>query len=68
MTDDSDDFDRLAAQYAATLKNVVSLPEIPMRRAAIARAVESLSIEEGVWFIDQLVRGASGFPASSRRS
>lgn len=63
MGDDSFDgaqqgVDELLVAYDTTLRQIGSLPEIPMRRAAVGAAVTALEPAEGVWWIDQLVRGA----------
>lgn len=50
--------DELLERYDTTLRQIGSLPEIPMRRAAVAAAVTALEPDEAVWWIDQLIRGA----------
>lgn len=50
--------DPLLEQYHQSLKRIVALPELSMRRAAVAEAVDSLETDEAVWWMDQLIRGA----------
>jgi hypothetical protein len=50
--------DPLLEQYHQTLKRIVALPELPMRRAAVGEALERLDDDQTVWWIDQLIRGA----------
>lgn len=50
--------DELLARYEATLRRTVSLPELPMRRTTIGESLDALCVDDAVWFIDQLVRGA----------
>jgi hypothetical protein len=50
--------DPLIKRYDQALRRIVALPEIPMRRAAIAESLAALTDDEAVWWIDQLIRGA----------
>lgn len=48
----------LFESYESSLRHISSLPEVPMRRSAVASAIASRSEDEAVWWLDQLVRGA----------
>lgn len=50
--------DPLLERYRQTLKRIVALPELEMRRAAVGEAIGALDDDEAVWWIDQLIRGA----------
>ncbi|MFU8806151.1 MAG: hypothetical protein ACNA8W_20230 [Bradymonadaceae bacterium] len=50
--------DILQARYAAMLQNVQNLPEIVMKGAAVEGVVKDLPVDEAVWCLDQLIRGA----------
>lgn len=50
--------DDLLARYEAKLRHIASLPELPMRRAAVDAAIAELEPDEAAWWIDQLIRGA----------
>ena len=50
--------DTVAQLYAQTVRGVVGLPEIPMRRARLDQALRTQPPEVAVWCIDQLLRGS----------
>ncbi len=50
--------DDLVSGYETSLSHIGSLPEVPMRRSAVDRAIRALDPEQAVWWLDQLVRGA----------
>lgn len=54
----ADTFDSLISSYKKTLRGIGSLPELPMRRARLDEALRALPVDERVWWIDQLIRGA----------
>jgi hypothetical protein len=49
---------QLQERFAAALRALPSLPELPMRQAWIAQTLEGLSELEAVFWLDQLIRGA----------
>lgn len=48
----------LQERFASALRALPSLPELPMRQAWIAQALEALDPLEAVFWLDQLIRGA----------
>lgn len=50
--------DALQRNHREMVRLVGSLPELTMRRASIGSALCALPVEEAVWSIDQLIRGA----------
>lgn len=50
--------DRLVQLYDRTMKALGRIPELAMRRAKFGETMRTLTPEEAVWWLDQLVRGA----------
>ncbi len=57
-TGEDEEFNALLGLYDATLRTIGTLRELPMRRAKLGETLERLEVEERVWWIDQLIRGA----------
>lgn len=57
-TGENPEFDALLGLYDQTLRTIGNLREIAMRRAKLGETLDRLEVEEKVWWIDQLIRGA----------
>ncbi|MEZ4460766.1 MAG: hypothetical protein R3E66_13760 [bacterium] len=50
--------DHLVQLYDRTMRSIGAIPELAMRRAKFDGVLKSLTADEAVWWLDQLVRGA----------